>query len=89
MIDRAYSKVTRKGQVTIPAAIRKALGLATGDTVVFVMDDGDVRVEPAGGVVARTAGIFKPKGRGRALSARELRRVAEKAIADEVIERSG
>ena len=30
------AKVTTKGQVTIPAAIRKALGVKTGDKVLFI-----------------------------------------------------
>ncbi len=30
------AKVTTKGQITIPAAIRKALGIKTGDKVLFV-----------------------------------------------------
>lgn len=88
MERRSYSKMTRKGQVTIPAEVRKALGLDVGDRVAFVMENGHVRVEPAGSVVERTAGIMKPKGR-KVLSARELRRAAEEAIAKETVERSG
>ncbi|MBI4999905.1 MAG: AbrB/MazE/SpoVT family DNA-binding domain-containing protein [Euryarchaeota archaeon] len=35
------SRVTEKGQVTIPADMRKSLGLDTGTSVVFVeLDDG-------------------------------------------------
>ena len=34
------AKVTTKGQITIPVAIRKALGVKTGDKVLFV-DNGD------------------------------------------------
>lgn len=40
--------ITSKGQVTIPAAIRRQLGLDTGDKLAFVLgDDGEVRVRPA------------------------------------------
>lgn len=88
MTTRTYSKMTRKGQVTIPVAVRKALGLDVGDTVAFVMNDGDVTVEPAGSVTARTAGIFKPKKKGRAPSIREMRRAAEKQAVREGLERS-
>ena len=42
LIDMA--KVTTKGQITIPAAIRKALGIKTGDKVLFV-DKGDGAIE--------------------------------------------
>jgi len=36
------AKVTSKGQITIPVAIRKALGLREGDKVIFVEKDGQV-----------------------------------------------
>lgn len=37
------AKVTAKGQITIPSDVREAIGIRTGDKVVFVrMDDGSV-----------------------------------------------
>jgi AbrB family looped-hinge helix DNA binding protein len=39
MVD-VVAKVTSKGQVTIPRAVREALGLDEGDTVVFRVVDG-------------------------------------------------
>ncbi|OXN00377.1 AbrB/MazE/SpoVT family DNA-binding domain-containing protein [Bifidobacterium vansinderenii] len=37
------AKVTAKGQITIPADVREAVGIREGDKVVFVrMDDGTV-----------------------------------------------
>ncbi|MCY4630238.1 MAG: AbrB/MazE/SpoVT family DNA-binding domain-containing protein [bacterium] len=33
------AKVTSKGQITIPKAVRDALGIAEGDRVVFRIDD--------------------------------------------------
>ena len=36
------AKVTSKGQITIPAAIRKLLGIKAGDTVLFVQEGGKV-----------------------------------------------
>jgi AbrB family looped-hinge helix DNA binding protein len=38
------SKVTSKGQVTIPKGIRDSLGLLPGTEVEFVPDEGEVRV---------------------------------------------
>ncbi len=35
-MESAIARITTKGQVTIPRAIRKALGLDQGDRVVFV-----------------------------------------------------
>ena len=34
-----YTVVTRKGQITVPAEIRKALGLRIGDRVAVSLDD--------------------------------------------------
>jgi AbrB family looped-hinge helix DNA binding protein len=41
------SSVTRKGQVTVPAAVRQHLGLATPDKVAFVIEGQEVRLRPA------------------------------------------
>lgn len=38
------SKVTSKGQVTIPKAIREELGLLPGSEVEFISDEGEVRI---------------------------------------------
>ena len=36
------AKVTSKGQITIPVAIRKALGVKDGDKVMFIEQEGKV-----------------------------------------------
>ena len=36
---RLMAKVTSKGQVTIPKAIRSALGITEGDTVMFKLEE--------------------------------------------------
>jgi AbrB family looped-hinge helix DNA binding protein len=41
------AKITSKGQVTIPQRIRRLLGVAAGDRLVFESDGDDVRVRPA------------------------------------------
>lgn len=38
------ARVMSKGQVTIPKNIREALGVATGDRVTFIFENGSVRV---------------------------------------------
>lgn len=79
------STVTTKGQVTIPVEIRRRLGVAAHDKVAFVLDDNQVRLVRRGSVVAQTAGIFKTSQ--PPLTAEELREAAERAIAEDVIER--
>lgn len=43
---RAEAKITSKGQVTIPRDIRRALHVEHGDTVIFEVTDGGVRLRP-------------------------------------------
>jgi len=81
--------LTRKGQVTVPVEIRRALGLKEGDKLTFTLEDGKVSLERAGSVVERTAGILKSEVSGPPLTAEELRRVAEIAWAEQAMERSG
>lgn len=39
--------ITSKGQLTVPAEIRRSLGLKQGDKVVFQLDGSEVRLAPA------------------------------------------
>ncbi len=40
--------LTRKGQVTVPVEIRRALGLKEGDKLLFTMKNGEVRLAQVG-----------------------------------------
>lgn len=69
-------RVTRKGQVTIPQAIREQAGLAPGTEVVFEIDDaGQVRLRPdRGGAAAEVAAaVERLRGKARrGLSTEEI-----------------
>ena len=76
------SRITTKGQVTIPAEVRRLLGLRPHEEVAFLVEDDQVRLAPARSVVAQTAGMLKgPQPR---LSEQEEKDAAEEAIAAEV-----
>ena len=80
--------ITRKGQVTIPAEMRRSLGLKEGDRVAFVLEGNVVRVIPRGAkgsVIARTAGAFKS---GISLTDEELKDAIQDSIAEDVMERA-
>jgi len=79
------SVVTRKGQITIPAEIRRALDIKEGDKVAISLDKDEVKVSRTGSVVEATAGALKSDM--PALSPEEERKAAEQAIADDVIAR--
>ena len=82
---RIHTTLTRKGQVTVPAEIRRALGLREGDKIAFTMEDGTVRLARTGSVVERTAGMLKADV--PPMTERELKDAAEQAIADDAYER--
>lgn len=77
--------MTRKGQITIPVEVRRAMGLRQGDKVAVVIEDGLARLSAVGSVIARTAGAVHSDQ--PPLSAEQLRDVAEEAIAEEAMER--
>ncbi len=57
------STITRKGQTTIPKAVRERLGVAYGDQIDFIVKpDGSVVVEAANVDVMSLAGMLKKKG---------------------------
>ena len=43
-MEMELAKLTSKGQLTVPVAIRKKLGLKEGDKVVFLSDDDGIRI---------------------------------------------
>lgn len=51
----AAARVTSKGQITVPKVVREALGIESGDEVVF-------RVDGNRAVLARTADFLKLAG---------------------------
>lgn len=40
------SSITKKGQTTLPKAVRNALGLQAGDRVRYILSDNQVRLLP-------------------------------------------
>ena len=84
-MQERLSTVTRKGQITIPAEFRKALGLKEGDKVALSLEAGEVKLSRTGSVVEATAGALKSDM--PPLSPQEERRAAEQAIAEDVVAR--
>lgn len=68
----AESAVTSKGQITIPAEVRRAMGLQHQDRVVFtVMPDGTTVMRAKTRSLHTLAGVLK--GRGKRLSVKNMR----------------
>jgi AbrB family looped-hinge helix DNA binding protein len=62
-MSQSFSKVTAQGQVTVPADVRRALGLAPGVTLEWEAKDGVATVRRAGRFSSRDvhAALF-PEG---------------------------
>lgn len=43
---KCTAKITSKGQITIPAEVRRALGVGEGDSLIFETDSDGIRVVP-------------------------------------------
>jgi antitoxin PrlF len=84
-MNEQLTVVTRKGQVTIPADIRRALGIKEGDKVAFVLENDQVKLTHKGSVVEQTAGMLRSDQ--PALTPQEEHKAAEQAIAEEAIRR--
>ena len=54
------STLTSKGQVTIPADVRKRLGLHPGDPVAFIVEGNEVRLVRRESRIEAAFGICKP-----------------------------
>lgn len=82
---RLHSRVTTKGQVTIPVEIRRMLGVQPRDRVEFQLENGRVRLARAGSVIERTKGIFKSDL--PPMTAEEMCDAAEEAWVEDAMER--
>lgn len=43
---KKQARITSKGQVTVPHAVRRALGVRTGDKLLFEQDGPEFRIKP-------------------------------------------
>lgn len=88
MVLRGLTRITRKGQITVPAEIRAALGLKEGDRVQLSYDEHThvVTLETPSSVVTRTAGMLKRPGQPPAPTA-DARQSARRAWAQAAVER--
>lgn len=65
--------VTSKGQITIPADIRKALGLTTGERVIFTqLDDGTTVMRAKTRSILELQGMLKPARHRRKVAVEEM-----------------
>jgi AbrB family looped-hinge helix DNA binding protein len=86
LMHQILASVTTKGQVTIPAEVRRLIGVRPHEKIAFLIEDNQVRLTSARSVVAQTAGLLK--GPLLILTNQEEETAAEEAMAVEMDQRS-
>ena len=77
-------KIIEGGKLVIPAAMRRAMGLARGDTVVVeLLPDGELRVRPLASAVREAQAIVRKSVRPDRSLADELMRERKRDAARE------
>lgn len=79
----AMTSMTQKGQVTIPVAVRRALGLKPRDRVVVELDGDHAVLRRAPSAILAGYGSVAPRNRPEDFAA--LRREFEQGVAREVM----
>ncbi len=70
------SNLTSKGQVTLPAAIRKQLNLKTGDRIAFTLQGNKIIAEPISTEISSLFGLIKSD---KTVSLEEMQEAIEQA----------
>ena len=76
------STITRKGQVTIPKAIRDRLGVKEGEKVLFVMRGEEVVLKVVKGTILDLRGSVKPSAHPEDYE--KIRQSVKQAVAKKV-----
>ena len=76
------TSLTQKGQVTIPLAIRQALGLERGDRIIFELEDGRAILKRSPRTILAGFGAVAPRKRPEDFQA--LREEFERGVAADV-----
>ena len=83
MVKEIVASITQRGQVTIPAEVRKVLGVAPRGKVAFRIDGASVSLAPAAFDVETLAGSVQPIRRPEDFE--ELSRVAKEEHVEKVV----
>ncbi len=79
----AHSKITAKGQTTIPVAVRKALKLKAGDRIDYIVRDGRVELVARNRRAVDLAGILGKPPDGRTVTIEEMDEAIGEFVAED------
>ena len=75
--------ISERGQITVPVALRRKLGLASHSQVTVELREGELVLRPVK-TISEVAGIFREQARGKRASWETVRRQVTEAVAREV-----
>jgi AbrB family looped-hinge helix DNA binding protein len=75
--------ISDKGQITVPAAMRRRLGLRAHSRVTLELREDELVLRPVK-TISEVAGIFREQARGKRASWEKVRRQVTEAVAREV-----
>ena len=84
-MKQIVTTITQRGQVTIPAEVRRLLGVAPRDKVAFQIDDGQVSLVAAPFTLESAYGSVEPLHRPEDF--KELTRAAKAAHVQRVVDK--
>lgn len=77
------TSITKKGQVTIPIEVRKALGLKPRDRVTFEISGQEARIRPVPSDLLAGFGAVQPKERPEDF--KRMRQEVQEGVADKAL----
>lgn len=76
------SKLTERGQTTLPSQVRKALGLKPHDSIIYFIEEDRVVMKPLHGDILELRGRLKVKNK---IDFKTLREDTKEAVAKNII----
>ncbi len=76
--------VSRDGRITIPAAVRKKLGIRPGSSVRLDVRENDIAIRPIKSI-ADVAGIFREQAEGKPTDWETIREETMRIVAQEIV----
>ncbi len=81
----AVSTITKKGQTTIPKAIREKLGLKPYDKIIYIIEGDEVKIQGARRKIEKLYGSFPVRKGKKPIDFEEVRDKFQEGVAQDII----